>query len=90
MTMAHATAFESCLRRPEAKEGDTVWLTVIDGQLLPAILSCVEKWELANFPETVTVDTFPFSPRIESHKLQEWIFEEISKVYGGEIEVPNA
>jgi hypothetical protein len=63
--------------------------TVADKRQLPAIFACVEKWELANMPEKLTIDNFPASPRGDSHRLIEWLFEEICKVFNGEKEIPN-
>lgn len=63
--------------------------SVTDKTQIPAILACVEKWELINFPENVTLENFPASPRGDSHKLIEWIFLEILKVYNGELDIPN-
>jgi hypothetical protein len=53
---------------------------------LPAVIACVEKWELADF----TPDPFPASPRGDSHKLIDFIFAELLKVYFGEQEIPKA
>lgn len=63
--------------------------TILDEIRLPAIIACVEKWDIAGFPETVTVETFPLSPRNASHDFILWLFREINKVYSGEIEIPN-
>ena len=75
---------------PEADKGGRVRFTSLDKPKLPALLACVEKWELSNFPETVTLETFPLTPRKEAHNLIEQIFEEIRLVYNGEVEIPNA
>jgi len=54
----------------------------------PAILVCVEKWNLENF--SLTNDgQLPASPRKDTHKLIEWIYSEIRKVYFGELDIPN-
>lgn len=66
-----------------------VWLSVIDESMLPAIIAGVKEWKLKGFPETVTLETFPASPRPESHKIIKWIFGELYKIYLGEITVPN-
>lgn len=65
------------------------WTSVQDKNFLPVVLLCVEKWELANFPEKVTADTFPASPRGASHELLNWLVTEIDRVYTGEAQVPN-
>ena len=67
-----------------------VSLFLYDDLQLPAILACVEKWEIPDFPEPVTLENFPASPRHASHKLIEQIFMELLVVYFGESEIPNA
>jgi hypothetical protein len=61
-----------------------------DLALLPGILGCVEKWELANLPKTVTLETFPGSPRVASRALVEWLFAEVLEIYNGEKIIPLA
>lgn len=70
-------------------ENGRVWLSEIDGNQMPAVLSCVEKWEIVGVPEIVTLDNFPASPRKASHELIEWIYRELLKVYFGEAAIPN-
>ncbi len=89
LTLAQAHLIEDGLTQPEG-EGGRIWFTVIDEKQMPAILACVESWNLTNFPEKVTAENFPASPRGDSHKLIDWLFSEIRKVYFGEAEVPNA
>lgn len=89
LTIPQAQLIEDALERPAKSEDGTVWLTVIDSQRLPAIFACVEKWELSNMPDPLTIDNFPASPRRESSQLIEWLFYEINKVYLGEAIVPN-
>ena len=85
LTIPQAHLIEAGLKQPEAQEEGRIWLSVIDEMKLPAILGCVEKWELENF----THDPFPASPRSDSHKLVDWIYGELLKVYFGEAEIPN-
>lgn len=91
ITLAQAQAIEAGMKPPEEQEivNGRVWLSVQDSAKLPAIFACVEKWELSGLPENVTADTFPASPRGATHKLIDFIFAEIFKVYIGEAEVPN-
>ena len=90
LTFPQAQAIEDAIGLPtEEKLVDPkkrVWLSVSDKACLPAIMACVEKWELENFKP----DPFPASPRGASHKLIEWLFGEIYKVYIGEFDDPNA
>jgi hypothetical protein len=93
MTLPQVEAIEQAMEMPEAvrnaKEDERVWMTAIDAPQIPAILACVEKWELERFPASPTVDTFPMTPRGDSHKLIAWLFSELQKVYNGEQEIPN-
>lgn len=84
LTISQAHLIEAGMRQPETQD-ERVWLSVIDEMKLPAIMGCVEKWELENF----TPDPFPASPRIDSHKLIDWLFGEILQIYFGEAIVPN-
>lgn len=61
----------------------------LDKPKMPVIFTCVEKWNLANFPEDVNDQTFPHSPTGTRHKLVDWLYEEINKVYLEESEIPN-
>lgn len=63
--------------------------THLDKPKIPALLACVEKWEIKDFPENPTLETFPLTPRKPAHDLIEQIFDEIKIIYNGEIEVPN-
>ena len=93
LTIPQAKLIEAGMGRPPEDEGNPsgrVWLSVIDEMQLPAVLGCVEKWELANMPEVITIDNFPASPRGESHKLVDELYRELLKIYFGEAQVPNA
>jgi len=93
LNIRQAMLVESGMERPKENEvgaDGRVWLSVVDEKRIPAICACVEKWELENFPNDVTPDTFPASPRLHTTKLIEWLFYEIRLVYFGDISVPNA
>jgi hypothetical protein len=91
--MHKAELYEAALELPESvksmKEGERFFWTVTDKQAIPAVIACVEKWELKDFPEQPTVETFPWSPRKDSHELIDWLMGEIRKIYQGELEIPN-
>lgn len=87
LTLAHVEAIEQAMEL--RTEGEKVYLSVIDKSRIPALLACVEKWELGNFPESVTLENFPMSPRKASHDLVQWIWGEVLAVYMGEQEIPN-
>ena len=65
---------------------DLVWTSGLDHARLPAILVCVEKWELENFS---VEPKFPATPRNESHQLVDFLWKELQKIYDGEVAVPN-
>lgn len=89
LTMPQVLEIEKVLEAAgEIGEG-RVRLSVLDNILIPAILACVEKWELSNFPEQVSYETFPASPRRASSDLLRQIWDEVYKVYLGEIDIPN-
>lgn len=88
LTIPQARMIEQGMKDPEQENG-RVWLSLIDEKKLPAVFACVEKWELENIPDGVTLETFPASPRAASHKIVDFIFGEIFKVYIGESEVPK-
>lgn len=88
ITIPQAQLIEAGMKQVEGENG-RVWLSEIDGNQMPAVLSCVEKWEIVGVPEIVTLDNFPASPRKASHELIEWIYRELLKVYFGEAAIPN-
>ena len=88
--LPQAEAIDTALRVPEGYEGkESIPYTVLDKWHFPAILACVEKWNIDGFPDPVTFDTIPLNPRPESHALIDYIWNEIKKIYLGELQVPN-
>jgi hypothetical protein len=85
LTLPQAKAIEAALDDANIPKEGKLWLSVIDENKLPAVIACVQEWHLDNF----TPDPFPASPRGDSHKLIDWIFGELIKVYAGEAEIPN-
>ncbi len=89
LTLSQVELIEAAIYdAPEVVDGK-VKLTSLDKPRLPALLACVEKWELSNFPEDLSVENFPLSPRRETHNLIDSIFSEIAKIYNGELDIPN-
>lgn len=66
----------------------TAW-SAPDREALKGILPCVESWNLAGFPESVTIENFPGSPRGASKNLISWLLNQVLEIYRGEIEIPN-
>lgn len=57
--------------------------------MLPGICACIERSDLAGFPEHVTPDTFPASPVLEASRLLLWLLREINAIVVGAETVPN-
>lgn len=71
------------------EKGKQISFAMLDKPKLPAIIACVEKWELADFPEVVTAGNFPMSPKADRRALIDWLWSEIEKIYNGETTIPN-
>jgi len=71
-------------------EGGRIAFTKTDEIKLPAILGIVSEWHIEGVPETPTIESFPLTPRHDAHNLVDWLMGEITRVYTGEIEIPNA
>lgn len=87
-TLSQAMLVEQALGKPEADEDGRTWLTAYDGLKLPAVMGCVEKWDLQNFVFAAD-GSFPASPRNATHHLVDWIFQELVTIYIGELDAPN-
>lgn len=97
MTLPQAEAFERAIDESNdlfPKPGENplegkFWWSKIDKPRLAGVLACVEKWNIPDFPEVVSLESFPFSPRHESHLFIEWLFDEVRKIYTNEANIPN-
>jgi len=89
LNIAQATLITEAVQLPKQNEDGSYYLVALDSAKLPAIIGCVTAWNIKDFPEKVTFDNFPASPRKASHALIDMIFAEIMKVYNGETKVPN-
>jgi hypothetical protein len=90
MTVSQALEFERALRTvSNLSVSKSELITEFDMAALPAILACVEKWELEGIDNPP--NPFPGSPRLESTKLTSWIWGEILAVWNGsgEAQDPN-
>lgn len=70
---------------------DTVsWSSRVDVHIIPAIVKCVDKFEIEGLPEKLTLETFPATPRSKATAFVSWCFNQLMTIYAGEQEVPNA
>lgn len=95
LSLPQAELWEQSIQMPAsndkempAKDEERTWFTKNDKVCAPAVLACVEKWELENF-ELLPDGSLPWTPRTESHNLIVWLHNEIYKIYIGEVIVPN-
>lgn len=89
LTIAQVQKIEEALTPPESGADGKVWISALDAGKIPALIACAMEWKLEDFPEAVTLDTFPASPRKDSHALVEALFAELIRIYAGEVEIPN-
>jgi hypothetical protein len=68
------------------QEGEYISYLDLDKPRIPAIMACVEKWELKDFPVNGSI---PMSPEKSRHTLVNWIWKELEAIYDAEDEVPN-
>jgi hypothetical protein len=69
---------------------DNVKISRANYLLLPGILACVEKWELANLPAIISPETFPASPAMSAAKLLSWLITEVVALFEESEDIPLA
>lgn len=79
LTFPQVLKFEQALRDVRALEDPSQ--TEADAALLPAVLNCVETWNLDKFPQVVTVESFPATPRVSSALLVAWLVNQVVALY---------
>lgn len=90
LTLSQVELIEAAFGIPEIEKDGRLWFTVLDKLQIPAILACVETWNIPSLePLPPTLDSFPMTPRKASHDFIAWLFDEIRQVYLGEVEIPN-
>jgi len=89
LTIPQVQLIEAGLAKPEKDAEGKTWLSAYDANRIPALLGCVTKWNLEGFPENLTVENFPASPRKASNALVNFLFLELINIYTGDTEVPN-
>lgn len=88
LTLPQVEAIEIYLANTDTKDGEKP-LRSYDREQLPALIACVEEWNIENFPVKPTLETWPLSPRRASREFVMWLLVEILAVYNGELAVPN-
>jgi len=68
---------------------DDVIMEEINIAQIPGIIACVDSWELEEFPQVITPDNFPSSPRLKNIELIAWLVSTIWDIYWGTAEVDD-
>ena len=88
LTAPQDAAFEDALAEARNFDPETQGAHYTNA-LIPGVLACVEKWELEGFPQPITADNFPKTPRQSFAELLAFLIREVTKIYEDE-PVPNA
>ena len=68
--------------------GEGATRTAADAAILPGLLACVERFDLAGLPAQIGAETFPGTPRRSSAELIAWLTKEIMRLYAEANDVP--
>lgn len=85
-TLEHDKAAESAggEEKPAMTYGEVGLDDACAMAMIPGVCAVVERWELTNFPEMVTPETFPATPRWKIAALLVWLTREIDAVAFGD------
>jgi len=86
LSFPQAIAFEDTIDAVKALEDPSQQR--VNYTLLPAVLACVEKWELEGLGDPP--NPFPATPLVASALLLAWLVREVSRLFNEAEEVPNA
>ncbi len=59
-----------------------------EAALLGAALKCVASHNLSGLSETLSLATWPGTPRLDSARLFGWLMDEVMSIYTGEVARP--
>lgn len=88
LTFPMVFAFENAIRSM-SDAGEDITVARANYLLLPGLLACVAEWHLEDFPENVTPDTFPASPKAERDRLIAWLTSEVTNLFREAEDIPN-
>jgi hypothetical protein len=85
------SAFWTRINEATGKESAGVaWTSRTDVIFLKAILQCTEEINVNGIPAKPSIETFPMTPRGAVNDFVKFAWDELQKIYNGEIEIPNA
>lgn len=89
LTFPQLIAFQNALGAAKAAADRGATQAEIDAAYLPGLLGCVEKWDLAGFPDAVTPATFPSTPMRASAVLVRTLVGAVVELITEADDVPN-
>ena len=90
LTLAQVFAFEKASDDVSALKGGTIRRSSVDEIYLPMVFDIVQEWHIDGQPEKPTLETWRATPRKASADLTAWVIGEVTRLYLGETEIPNA
>ena len=90
LTLAQVFAFEVAADEVAALRGGVIRRSQIDKIYLPMLFEVVLEWHIDGQPDEPTIETWRATPRRASADLTAWAIGEVTRMYLGEIEIPNA
>jgi hypothetical protein len=78
--------FEKALRKYVEQIEAKAYRSEAQYHMIPGIIACVQEWNLDGFPASVTLESFPTSPRNAASDVINWLFNEIHAIYQGDTE----
>lgn len=93
LTLPQVLAFEDVNAQiREMRENNSAGalsISKVDALNVPLVLSIVTEWHIETLPVDLSLENFPMTPRLASAKMLAAIIREITKLYRGEIDIPN-
>ena len=86
MTVMQVAVIERAISSAQKIENPTT--AEVEQTLLPGVLACVNRFDLANLPAQMSVEQWPGTPRGDSILLFNWLLGEVRAVYRGEVTPP--
>jgi len=61
----------------QLQSGDAIGFAELRLVMVPGLVSCVKAWRLKGLPSTITLETFPSTPKKEAGELYLWLLKTV-------------